>query len=281
MAQPAPLLQKIMVEGRSDVIEENRAIARAKAIDNAMENAFREVLNQLLSDEALIDNLDELEKFITTKSRDYIQSYKVVIEYLDIVENTYKVVLEAAIFKENLVKNLAGRGILFKGRDIHRIIVIIDERKIGEVFSYTDFWANSSIAEGIIKKYIQKRGISALARDDIKGKIDQGVILKAVNGNLKATADIGILNDAEVVVIGSAVSKLDIMQEPMYDKKPLRANIRAKAVRSDTGMVMVMLSDNADTMAIDEAEGSDLVLIRAGQKIADILLDRILESWNK
>ncbi|MFA4910895.1 MAG: flagellar assembly protein T N-terminal domain-containing protein, partial [Desulfobacteria bacterium] len=88
-------LQVVKAEGMGAIVNNDKAIARDNAIEDALRKAVEQAVGTLVSSETMVENFQLLSDSIYTKTEGYIQKYKIISEAP--AENIYKVNIEATV----------------------------------------------------------------------------------------------------------------------------------------------------------------------------------------
>ncbi|HPX12375.1 MAG TPA: hypothetical protein PKW20_08830, partial [Syntrophales bacterium] len=104
--------------------------------------------------------------------------------------------------------------------------------------------------------------------------------LRVVRDNISDSeaAGMGRQVDAELVILGKAFAKYasNIAGTAM---KSFQANVTAKVVRVDTGMVIASASGHGAAVHIDDITGGTNAFQKAAESVADSLKSQIIAKW--
>ena len=276
-------LYPVNVVGIGTVVNDNKTIARDKALEDALKKAVEQAVGIFVSSEMIVENYSLLSDRIYTKSQGYIQNYKIISE--SIIEDTYKVNIEATVVLGNLKNDLTAIGLLMARKHKPRVMIMIAEQNIGQ--EYLSFWwgyhalaANLSITETAIIEKFKERGFNIVDHEARAKniKIDRAYLVANLD-NSTATY-LGNQHDAEIVIVGKAIAK---RMENKIDTsmKSCQADISARAIRTDNGTIIASANTQGVAGHISEITGGSDALKKGASELASELIDQIIESWEK
>ncbi|MDY6855384.1 MAG: hypothetical protein SWO11_11870 [Thermodesulfobacteriota bacterium] len=276
-------LYPVNVVGIGAVVDDNKTIARGKALDDALRKAVVQAVGTFVSSETIVESHTLLSERIYAKSEGYIQNYKIISESL--IEDIYKVNIEATVVLGSLKDDLSTIGLLMARKYKPRVIVMIAEQNIGQ--EHFSFWwdyhtspANLSITETTLIEIFKERGFKivdhgAKAKDI---KIDKSYQVANLDDSMAIY--IGEQYDAEVVIIGKAMAK---RTEKTLDTsmKSCEANISARAIRTDNGAIIASENTKGIAAHINEFIAGSNALKKGASDLATKLMDQIIGTWEK
>lgn len=263
----------IDVEGAGAVVNDNKAIGRDSAIKDALRRAVEQAVGTFISSETMVQNYEVLSDRIYSRSQGYIQNY--AIFYEDVRDNLYRVKIRATVSLGNIRDDLQALGLLMARKNMPRIMVLMAEQNVGQSHPYY-YWRGTdlSVCENVIHTSFLKDGFTFVDRTPLAGK------LKMASGNLSDSeaARMGEQVDAELVIVGKAFAKYagNIAGTAM---KSLQANVTARAVRVDTGMVIASAGGHGAAVHIDDITGGTNALEKAAGNVAEDLKSQIVAKW--
>jgi len=263
----------IDVEGAGAVVNDNKAIGRDSAIKDALRRAVEQAVGTFISSETMVQNYEVLSDRIYSRSQGYIQNY--AIFYEDVRDNLYRVKIRATVSLGNIRDDLQALGLLMARKNMPRIMVLMAEQNVGQSHPYY-YWRGTdlSVCENVIHASFLKDGFTFVDRTPLAGK------LKMASDNLSDAEAVrmGEQVDAELVIVGKAFAKYagNIAGTAM---KSLQANVTARAVRVDTGMVIASAGGHGAAVHIDDITGGTNALEKAAGNVAEDLKAQIVAKW--
>ena len=263
--------------GQVPAKNENYSEARRRAVVYAMKNAMEQVFKDLMDEEKFVANQEELKKIIQRASR-YVKSYR-YLQSLDDMENkTSEVVLQVRFFSGAVNQALAGLGVIAGPISEHKVVVLIKESSFASA-PLSSFWDIVPISETQLTKNFLESGVEVIGRGQIRDAIPEAVVLGAIKGNTEDIRNIGLKAGADIVIVGTAISKLKINKPTGI--KMVQVNISAKAVSIADSFLIAAKSDfttvKSEYELLAELEAFDMT----SQKLADFLLPSFHRYWEK
>jgi len=275
--------QVIKVDGVGAIVNNDKAIARDNAIEDALRKAVEQAVGTLVSSETMVENFQLLSDSIYTKTEGYIQKYKIMSEAP--AENIYKVNIEATVALGNLKNDLAAVGLLMARKHKPRIMIMIAEQNIGQ--QYLSFWwghqaseTNLSITESVLIEKLREKDFNVVDHEAKARNIKIGKPYQVANLDDNTAVSLGNQYDAEVVIVGKALAKYigNVMGTSM---KSVQANMSARAIRTDNGAIIASANTHGAAVHIDEVTGGSEALKKASSDLASKLMDQIINTWGK
>ena len=267
----------IEAEGAGVVINNDLALARDNAINDSLRKAVEQAVGTVISSETIVENLEVINDKIYTKSQDYIQNYRILEEKVG--ENLCTVKIRATVSLGSIQNDLQALGFLAARKGMPRIIVLIAEQNVGQ--SHPCYYWDSvdhSICGNVIRSDFLKDGFTFVDRSILSGEI-KGIAMKGSDLSNSVAVRLGSEVDAELVIVGKAFAKYagNVADTAM---KLLQANVTARAIRTDTGMIIASASDHAEAVHIDEITGGTEAIKKASEKLAESLKSEIISKWH-
>ena len=263
----------IDAEGAGAVVNNNKAIGRDSAIKDALRKAVEQAVGTFISSETMVENYAVISDRIYAKSQGYIQNYSILYE--DVRDDLYHVKIRATVSLGGIKDDLQALGLLMARKNMPRIMVLMAEQNVGQSRPYY-YWkgADLSVCENVIHSSFLKDGFTFVDRTPLAGKLN----VAADNISDAEAARLGGQVDAELVIVGKAFAKYagNIAGTAM---KSLQANVTARAVRVDTGMVIASAGGHGAAVHIDDITGGTNALEKAAENVADSLKSQIVAKW--
>ena len=270
-------------EGVGVIIDDNTAIARDQAIQDALRLVVEQAAGTMVSSETLVQNYEVLRDQIYSKSQGYIQRYEVTDESVE--GNLYKVKIQASVAAGNLKNDLMALGLLMARKNMPRVMIMVAEQNVG--MHYYNYWwgvkagtADLSITENVLMEKLTRKGFHIVDHAMTSKTLEIKAPYKIESLNNDAVRSIGNLYDAEVVIYGKALSKLagSVLGTSM---KSAQADISLRVVSTDTGRVIASSTHHAAAVHPNEVTAGVEALKIATDAIADQLLNQIVNQWSQ
>ncbi len=259
----------VKTDGVGDISAGGKGRARDTAIEDALRKAVEQAVGTFIQSETVVKNAMLINDEILARSQGYIQKYDVLAESND--GSLYKVTIEAYVSSDKLQDNLAAIGLLMARKHKPRIMVIIPEqhltRKIPDPAGETE----------IIKRLLEK-GFKVVDQSQVAKIRYNDQVSAAIKGDTSLAIKIGQQYGAEVVIIGEAFS--ESAGGGLGGMMSCRARVEARAVKTDTGEILVADGKHASGLDITEAIAGKKALQKAGGELADYMTEQILAKWS-
>lgn len=275
-AQPDTMSKVIDADGAGVVINNDLALARDNAINDSLRKAVEQAVGTVISSETVVENFEVINDSIYAKSQGYIQNYKILKE--NVSDSLYRVTIRATVSMGSIKDDLRALGFLMARKGMPRLMVLIAEQNVGQAHpSY--FWdsVDLSVAENVFQSNFLQDGFTFVDRASVQGEL-KTITRRGTDLNNNLAAKLGKKVDAELVVIGKAFAKAagNVAGTSM---KSLQANITARAVRTDNGMVIASAAEHAAAVHIDDITGGSEAIKKATEKLAENLKAQIVAKW--
>jgi hypothetical protein len=266
----------IEADGAGVVINNDLALARDNAINDSLRKAVEQAVGTIISSETVVKNFEVIDDSIYAKSQGYIRDYQILKE--NVSDSLFRVTIRATVSIGSIKDDLRALGFLMARKGMPRIMVIMAEQNVGQLHpSY--FWdaVDLSVSENVIQSNFLKDGFTFVDRASIEGKVKSMTIRGSDVSNSDA-AYLGKKANAELVIVGKAFAKYagNVAGTSM---KSLQANVTARAVRTDNGMIIASATDHAAAVHIDDITGGSEAIKKASEKLADNLKMQIIDKW--
>jgi len=270
-------------DGVGVVIDDNTALARDQAIQDALRLVVEQAAGTMVASETLVQNYEVMRDQIYSKSQGYIQRYEVTDESIE--GNLYKVTIQAAVAEGNLKNDIMALGLLMARKNMPRVMIMVAEQNVG--MHYYSYWwgvkastADLSITENVLMEKLTQKGFQIVDHAMTSKTLEIKAPYKIESLNNDAVLSIGNLYDAEVVIYGKALSKLagSVLGTSM---KSAQADISLRVVDTDTGRVIASATQHAAAVHPNEVTAGADALKIATEGIADQLLKQIVNQWSQ
>ncbi len=271
--------KEVVSSGIGSITGGDIAHARDDAIEDALRTGVEQALGMILSSESLVENFQLIEDKIFTKTQGYVQNYQVIRERKR-NEQLYEVTVKAVVKMSALKDDLEGIRTLMRRKNTPRMMVMIDERNIGEapgVLHY--FEADMNSAETAIMEALMQKGFKFVDQSTVKGNLKKEQAAAILEGDVSKAAALGRSVGAEVVVTGKALAKATVVEVYGTQQRSQQATVNVRAIRSDTGDIIATTSGQGAFPHIDDVIGGTKAIQRACDQISETLVNQILDRW--
>lgn len=256
---------------------ENYVIARKKAVAFAMKNAMESAFKDLMEEEEFDANQRDLKKIIRRASR-YVKSYRYLHALDDLENKVSEVVLEVRFFPGAVNQALAGMGIVVGPLGEHKVVVLMKENSFTSA-PLSSFWDVAPISETQLAKNFLESGIEVVDRNNIRDTVPESLVLSAIKGNVEDARNIGLKAGADIVIVGTAVSKLKKNNDK--EMKMVQVNISVKAISAVDSSLIAAKSDFAAVKNEYELSAELEAFDVTSHKLAGFLLPSFHRYWEK
>lgn len=273
--------QEVIAKGVGAIIGGDEAKARDDALDNALRAAVEQVVGTMVQSETLVKNYMLVEDNIYRQSRGYVQKYEIIGENRR-GDNILEVTIRAVVKKGDLKSDLEAIGVLMARKGKPRLMVIVDEKNMGN--TYWGWSVDMNTSENAIMSVLMEKGFPFVDRAVAVHKIKKDAVVAALNGDEAAARMIATQAGAEILIIGKAFSKAASGSPAVLRQAGMvscQATINLRAVRADDGSVLATAMKQAAAAHIDQLTGGTMALERAAKAAAEELGDKIVARWQK
>lgn len=269
--------QTVETEGLAAVINNDIAMARDKAIDDAKRKAVEQVAGTTVSSQSIAENFQLVEDKIYSRASGFVRNYSISSELKD--GDNYRVKIKATVDANAIAENL---DVLFKVKP--RVIVMIAEQNVGGK-SPSYWWGNSGFSSemdvfqtSLISDW-QPKGFKFIEPGMLRGKVKIG---KAMTTPELSNGDALTLSkgaDADVAIVGKV---LVTDAGPVMDGVTMHSFHAVGTLRVlnvDTGEIIAVADDTGVAPHIDANMGGRLAIKALTQKLGLDLEKKILAKW--
>lgn len=257
---------------------EDYVVARKRAVALAMGNAMELAFKDLMAEKEFEANQRDLNKIIRRASR-YVKSYRYLSALDDLENHVSQVILEIRFFPGAVNQALASIGVIAGPGGEHKVIILMSESSFTSA-PVSSFWDVVPISETQLAKIFTESGVDVVDRESVRGVVSEAVILSSIKGNLEDARNIGLKAGAELVIVGSAFSKLK-KSKSTDATKMVQVNISVKAVSAIDASLIAAKSDFATIRNEHELPAELEAFDVTSQKLADFLLPSFHRYWER
>ena len=265
----AQKLQLISAQGTAAILGGDKALARDRAIEDALRKAVEQAVGTMVESETLVSNYQILSDNIYSKSRGYVQSYAVTKE--EVGADVYKVTVEAVVSMDYLEEDFKGLATLLQRVHKPRLLVriLLDAPGWDESAG-----SQPNPAETAFMEIFTQKGF-----DLVKTKVAAGEKSVPV-GDEEAMAAWGLRQGAEIIISGKATVKKTHLPI-LGTMNSYQANINLTAIKTDSGEIMAAGSQQDAAVHINDSTGSQQALQKAAAKLAGQMAVRLKNRLSK
>jgi hypothetical protein len=154
-------------------------------------------------------------------------------------------------------------------------VMIVMEEKVAGVFGTTG-WETIGQAESTLAQKLIAAGFQVVDPQTVRRNIARDKALRLLEGDERAAALAGLQFGAQVVIIGTAISKNVGGKLYGTNMQSLHATVQARAVWSDDGRIIASKVAESQKAHLDEVQGGVLAIRDATSEIADALTSALL-----
>ncbi len=276
-------------KGQAAIVNSDKAMARDKAIEDALRRAVEQVVGTMVTSESRTKDFQLIEDNIYTHSKGYVESYKIVSEKVE--DNVYIVEIQADVSTGKIEGKLKAIGIALARKGKPRVMFLISEQNVGQ--ENPSYWwgttaaiSDIGIVENTMINIFQKNGFTIIDRQAVSGKIKVKDAYRVASLSSDAAKSIANQTDAQIVIFGQAIAKSlgnqPIGTSPDSPKYPTAsANMSVRALNTDNGEILATATGEHVYPHPSEVSAGNNALKMAAEKVANQLIDGIMEKWNQ
>jgi len=273
--------REVVAKGLGAILAGDEVKAREDAISTALRNAVEQVVGMYVESDVLVQNYQTMEDQIYTRTTGYVQKYDVISETKQ-MDSAIEVAIRAVVKVSDLRSDLQAVGVLISRKGKPRTMVLINEKNITE--HYYRVLTDMNISETALMNEMMNYGFPFVDASQSKVNIASDVVNAALQGDAQAAASIATRLGAEIILTGSAVSKVAsggpaVVRNAGF--KSCQANVNLRAIRADDAVIIAVASAYDRAAHIDEVTGGSMALQKATKKASSELKDKIIEAWQK
>ena len=276
--EPSPTAVVISV-GTSTIYNDDVASARNHAISNSLVSAISQIISGLLSHDTLTADFQVLNTILYSRTRDYIQGYKVLNSSR--YGKQFSVIVEATVLTGVVEEQLSSVGLqLFKHKFPIVLFFMIEQDLSDPQPKY--WWKDKSgfltfYAENMMSVAMKDNGFFVMDHRELyQDKVMS--TLQRPDLNKQEVITLGAHFKADVVIMGTAVAH--ITPNKMGNTTgSYKGEVVARAFRTDTGAQMGLTQESFVTADEDALAGGTNALSGAGRLAGIDLSNQISKAW--
>lgn len=247
---------------------------RAEALINAKRDAIEKGIGQILLSQTEVENFMVKKDQIITKTMGSVKSYEVISEKKT-PDNYVEITIKAVLSRSAMREDLAAFQILIESMNKPRVMVIVAENNVGSEEP------SNKAAETAIIKFLRDPYEFELVDPQVTATIRASRQKMAeLNGNPAEAAAIGSQYGAEVVIIGSAVSReAKQLTASLGGMLSVQADVSLKAINCTTARIIGAANGHGARVHISPNTAGTMAIGIAANKAIKDLLDVIVKEW--
>ena len=244
----------------------------------AMVNAKRAAVEKGIG--TLIHSETEIKNFMVKKDEVFARTEGAVKSLAVLAETTgpdgmVTVKIKAVVSKQQINDDLVALHILLESMQKPRIMVLIREDNM------QDSAASGNLAETEVISFLTQKEFSLVDQAAVERLKKQEQTLQALEGNAAAAAAIGEQAGAEMIITGTAVSRVvENASINLGSMKSCQADVSLKVIVCATAAIITAKTEHAAVVHINPVSGGAKAIGQAVQKLLDrTLFEKIVASW--
>jgi len=275
-------VKSILAEGVAVILENNLAVARDAAIEDALRKSVEQAVGTMVDSQTLVENFQLVSDRILTQAHGYIKGYRILKESKE--DRLLRVRIEASVAVGHLQADVDAVRELFRRVHKPRMMVLIEEKNLGSLDQLRP-WSDLSQAESVLTQKFLEKGFYFVDQAAARRNISRDQALLLIEGDEKGAKALASEYGAEVIILGKAAAKAtptrDLRALNLSGMRSCQAQVTVRALRADTGETLASLSESAAAVHIDEMTAGAEALKKAAEKLAPLLIDQITQQWTK
>ncbi len=282
LASPHELLAQNKFQSIYEVRTDAKAVggnyvkARKKALNAAMRLALEESIKNIIGPEEYEVGPARFRSLLVNAAY-YVHSYRYLDAYDNLEAGTSEVNVEVTLYSQALRQKLSAMGIFSGIAKPRSVAILINEKGLADS-DYIPFWDLAPVSEGFMIKFFQEAEILIVRRQDIGDAIQSKNLLKAAQGDIGAAVSIGSQTGANIVIVGSAVTRpLGDLAQP--GPKTIQVSLSLKAISAMESKVVAAKSEFATARALNGRQAESEAYEKASRKLSGFFLSSIRRFW--
>jgi hypothetical protein len=274
-------VQTVESKGEAAILNNDKAMARDKALEDAQRKAVESAVGTMISSETVTENYQLISDRILSKADGYVRKFKITNERAE--ENVYIVEISAEVTTGKLSSDLDGLQNLLRRKGMPKIIVMVAEQNVG--IDHPQYWwgpqgitsLDMRVVENTLMEKMREKGFTFVDPEVLSGK--KSVTTPIAFLSDKQARNVAKVTDAELILVGKAVAQ-DIGETMEGTRlRSARAEVSVRAINTDNGEIIAIASSEAVVPNISSKAAGSQALKKASQKLADDIVDKIAKKW--
>ena len=267
----------VEVEGVAAVVNEDVAIARDRAVDDAKRKAVEQVAGSRVSSQSISQNFQLVEDRIYAQASGFVRRYRILSE--ERTQGVYRVRIEADVDGKALADDLT---LIMKTRP--RVIVMIAEQNVGRAgFSYwwgaEGFVSDMDILQNALIEAWRPRGFKFVDPALLTDKLTKKGALRSPALSNQTALSIGRQTDADIAIIGKVLVTDGGPLMKGVDMRTFNAVGSVRVLNLDTAEVIAVADQTASAAHVDANVGGRAAIKNLAQVFCTDLERKIVQRW--
>lgn len=275
-------VEEVEVTGQAAILDDDKAQARDKAIDDALRKAVESAVGTMISSETITENYQLISDRILSQAEGYVQKYKILDERDE--DNVYMVDIRAQVAVGAVGDDLDGLGTLMRRKGMPKMIIMVAEQNVGS--NRPVYWwgrggavvsTDMRVVENTMMSKMREKGFTFVDPETLSGKKKVTVPVAFLSD--KQARRVAHTTDAQIIIVGKATAR-DIGKT--WEGTRLRsanAEIGVRAINTDNGEIIAVATEQATVPHVSPTRAGTQALTKAAEKLSDKLVDLIAKKW--
>jgi len=266
-AQPAATVKTLVVMGSAE-LRDNVAVAREKAIADALVGVLAKVAAEMLPAAGVVDHFARLNDDIFASPNTFVENYRVLTEHKG--QGHYRVLVEATVAQDRFAEKLGGTTAAPVAAAPQRFLLLLAEQPVpGEPLQGWWMGQDQGVAHGALARALTLKGLDVIAPSQpVEATFWRPELTDA------EAVEIAKRLGAQAVVVGTATTaaSANVMG---VNIRSFQSMVKVRVLRTDTAATIGLSAQSADATGTDATEAGREVLAKAaeaaGQQIVDMV----------
>ncbi|MDM8525643.1 hypothetical protein QUF80_19915 [Desulfococcaceae bacterium HSG8] len=248
----------------------------SESFNAAMRDAWRSAVEQgtgvFIRSDTEIRNFEIKKDTIFSRTEGYILRSQILHKKKD--KDIYKVTIRADVSLDKVKNDLVALKILLETMERPRLMVLIEENYEGLDFK------GIGLAEAEIISLLQEKGFELVDKAQVAKARKRGQALLSLAGDTEAAAAMGLMSDAQYILLGKAAAHHSGEAIPGSGLQSVQASIQLKILHSQSGLILGSVAERGAAAHISKLAGATEALRKASKKaVENYIVDKITTSF--
>lgn len=276
-------VEEVEVRGEAAIINNDKAAARDKAIDDALRKAVESAVGTMVSSETITENFQLISDRIYSQAEGYVRKYQIQDEREE--DGVIIVEIKAQVSVGAVSKDLDGLKTLLKRKKMPRVLILIAEQNIG-MNGPAYWWGKTGpismelrTVETTLMEKMRDKGFTFVDTEVLSGK--KSIHTPVARLSDKQAKRIADTTDAEIIIVGQAVAKDLGKTLPGSDVRMISAHAEGnvRVINTDNGRVIAVAQAAGRGIHLDAKFAGNRALKDVGEKLADRVIEKVAKVW--
>ena len=274
----------VTAEGVAEIQGGAKDMARDAALEDAQKRAVEQAIGILIDPQTRVENYQLISDKILSQAKGYIKHYRIAGETVE--DTLLRVRINAEVSLGHLADDLSGIGILLgqRHKPRTRTMIMIAERNIGHEWyawwrGYHGQRTDIGVVENAFIDVFTQKGFEFIDHETAAQEIKVTPAYKTRDLTAEQARTLGHQADAEVVIVGKAVSKLH--GNIGGGMKSAQADLSVRAIRTDTGQIIASATTHGAAVHITGETAGIEALKKAANDAARQMAGKILAVYSR